>query len=499
MKKNIFIMGLWIGLCNLLSLNSEAAIPVFEIKAVTKAPQQLLANRILTVQYTVKNNSKKIRTLTLKPMPGVEEVSGTGLCHSPFNLAPGQSCFLNLKLTASQMGAGSHAGPVVCQAKGNTNIPNPLLCYGPSLADQLNIKIIPCANNNCLNSTTERLLRNITHSYQQQYNIPGVLAGIWVPGQGQLIIEDGVADISTNRPISALDHVRIASLTKSFTTTVILQLIEQGLISLSTPISGLGFTIQNNGATIAQLANMRSGIFNYSADPNFLQNLVDNFLRKWSPQELVTIANGNNIYFAPGADWHYSNTNTIILGMIIEQLTGNFIGKEIYQRIIRPLGLNETSYPTTPEMPIPFAKGYAGTDLEDVTFVDPSFSGAAGGMISTLGDLKVWVESLATGSLLSTTMQQQRINSLLPISFDPCADNDPSRPHPTCPEYDNYGYGMGSINEWRGHTGDYFGYLLLMMHEPNSKATIVIVVNLSGVGVHLPTNLFREYLNIINL
>ncbi|WED44601.1 serine hydrolase domain-containing protein [Legionella cardiaca] len=488
-----------IGLLNLLPLNANAGIPLFEVTAVTKAPNRLLANRILTVQYKIKNNSNRTRTLTIKPMPGTEQISGTSLCPNPFTLAPGQSCSLNLRLRSSQMGAGLHSGPIICQTKPGTNIPDPLLCYGPSATDSLDISVTPCTKGVCLNQTTEQLLRNITTSYKQQYNIPGVLAGIWIPGQGELVIEDGVADLSTERPISSADHVRIASLTKSFTTTVVLQLIQQGLTTLNTPISNFGFNIQNNSATLAMLANMRSGIFNYSADPNFLQALVDNFLRKWSPQELVTIANSNNVYFPPNANWHYSNTNTIILGMIIEQLTGNFVGNEISNRIIKPLGLSETSYPTTPNMPIPFVRGYAGTDREDVTFIDPSFSGAAGGMISTLGDLRIWVKALATGSLLSPLMQQQRVNSLLPISFNPCADNDPTRPHPTCPEYDKYGYGMGAINGWIGHTGDYFGYLLLMMHEPHSGATVVIIVNISGVGAHIPTDLFREYLNIITV
>ncbi|MCA0404059.1 MAG: beta-lactamase family protein [Proteobacteria bacterium] len=491
--KNRLIKALFIGFLNLLSLNANATLPLFEVTALTKAPNQLLANSIITVQYQVKNNSKKIKTLSLKPMQGVTQVLEQSLCQSPFNLAPGQSCVLNLKLTAAQMGTGIHSGPIFCQGA------NSLQCYGPSSTDSLNVNIIPCTTSTCLNPITERLLRNITASYKQQYNIPGVLAGIWIPGQGELVIEDGVADLSTNRPISTADHVRIASITKTFTTTVILQLIEQGFITLNTPISSLGFAIQNNSATIGQLADMRSGIFNYSADPTFLQDLLDNLLRKWLPQELVNFANSNNIYFAPGADWHYSNTNTIILGMIIEQLTHNFVGNEIKNRIITPLGLKETSYPTSPDIPLPVLRGYAGVDRDDITTTDPSYTGAAGGMISTMGDLKIWVEALVTGKLLSAQMQEQRVNSLLPISYNPCADNDPSRPHPNCPEYDNYGYGIGSINGWIGHTGDYLGYMLLMMHEPNSKATIVIIVNISSLGPHIPTDLFREYLNIINV
>ena len=77
-------------------------------------------------------------------------------------------------------------------------------------------------------------------------------------------------------------------------------------------------------------------------------NIPESLLKKWTPQELVDVADGNFPYFPPDGGWHYSNTNTVILGMIIEQVTGNFVGDEIRKRIIEPLGLNGTIYPTTP-------------------------------------------------------------------------------------------------------------------------------------------------------
>ncbi|MFZ2314436.1 MAG: serine hydrolase domain-containing protein [Gammaproteobacteria bacterium] len=500
MKKYILVSALIFNLFTPFMLDAKAAAtPKFSVVALTKPPQQILANQIVSAQYNVTNNTKITRTFTLIPVAGITQQPGANICPIPFTLAQGQSCRFNLQLNAAQLGAGVHSGPVICKTKSaNDNTPDSLLCSNPSNSDSLNVTVIPCTSSTCLNSQKAQQLRAVTARYEQQYHIPGLLAGIWIPGQGELIIQDGVADIETGRPITITDHVRIASITKSFTTTVVLQLVQDGLVNINNPISSLGFSIQNNNATIGQLADMRSGIFNYSVDANFLQGLDSNVLRKWQPQELVNFANSNNVYFAPGANWHYSNTNTILLGMIIEQLTGHFIGDEINNRIITPLGLTETSYSTSPTLPAPFSRGYIGGSLEDITDVDPSFSGAAGGMISTVGDLKKWAHALATGSVLSPAMQAQRVSSILPMSFDPCADNDPSRPHPTCPEYDQYGYGLGSIEGWRGHTGDYLGYQLLMMYEPTSGATIVIMVNISGVGIHVPTNLFREYLTVLN-
>lgn len=475
-------------------------MPKFSVNALVMPPQQLLANQIVTAQYKVTNNTKITRTLTVTPIAGITQVQDPNLCPIPFTLASGQSCLLNLQLNAAQLNGGVHGGPIICKTKSaHDQTPDPLLCSNPSIQDSLNVTVQACTPSTCLDAQKAARIRAITTQYMQQYLVPGILVGIWIPGQGELIIQDGVADLATSRPISVSDHFHIASITKSFTTTVIMQLAQEGLLDLNAPISSLGFTIQNNNATIGQLADMRSGIFNYSVDPTFLQSLDSNPLRKWQPQELVNFADNNAVYFPPGTNWHYSNTNTILLGMIIEQVTGHSAQDEINSRIIVPLGLTETSYANSPALPTPYSRGYAGPNREDVTTeVDPSFAGDAGAMISNLYDLKKWNQALGTGTLLTPSMQAQRVSSIQPMVSDPCADNDPSRPHPSCPEYDEYGYGLGAIDGWRGHTGDYFGYTLLIMYEPNTGANIVIMVNLSSAGPHIPTDLFRQYVTILS-
>ena len=192
---------------------------------------------------------------------------------------------------------------------------------------------------------------------------------------------------------------------------------------------------------------MRSGIFKYTEDDEFVLELIQNLLRGWVPQELVDVADRNVPYFPPDGGWHYSNTNTVILGMIIEQVTGNFIGDEIQERIIEPLGLGGTIYPVSPDMPLPFSRGYAEFDPEiglmDVTFSDPSASAGSGAMVSKLSDLRIWGEALGKGTLLNEETHQVQINSLSPIIFDPCDDDDPERAKRSCPEYDKYGLGLG--------------------------------------------------------
>jgi len=356
--------------------------------------------------------------------------------------------------------------------------------------------------NSSLDPELTRKLEQILSDNIEEFGIPGSMVGVWIPGEWSLIIEEGVSDINSDKPINMNDHMRIGSVTKSFTVTVILQLVDEGLINLDDPLSKFFPKIENSSATVGELANMRSGIFNYTEDNDFVLELIENPLRKWAPQELVDVADSNLPYFTPDGGWHYSNTNTVILGMIIEQVTGNFVGDEIQRRIIEPLGLEGTSYPVSPDLPIPFSRGYAAFDpeegLADVTFSDPSASAASGAMISKLSDLRKWGEALGKGTLLNQETQQLLINSLSPIIFDPCDDNDPERPKRSCPEYDKYGLGIGELSGWIGHTGGYIGYTSLVMYNPESGSVVVILMNIFGVGEHVPTRVFREYAEILN-
>lgn len=360
-----------------------------------------------------------------------------------------------------------------------------------------------CSNDDSsLDPELAQTLRQILIDNMDEYGIPGALAGVWIPGEGKLIIEEGVSDLDSDEPIKRDDHARIGSITKSYTVTVILQLVEEGVISIDDPLSKYFPAVKNSDATIRDLANMRSGIFNYTEDKAFGMLLIEDLLRKWAPQELVDVADMNAPYFTPDGGWHYSNTNTVILGMIIEQVTGNFVGDEIQERIIEPLGLGGTIYPVSPDIPFPFSKGYLELDpemgLSDVTLSDPSSSAGSGAMISTLQDMRRWGKALGMGTLLIEETQQERIDSLAPIVFDPCDDDDPERPKRSCPEYDKYGLGIGEINGWIGHTGEGIGYTLLVMFNPQNESIVAIIMNRSGVGKHVPTKVFMEYAEILN-
>jgi len=353
------------------------------------------------------------------------------------------------------------------------------------------------SGNGSLDPDLSAKLQQIVDQKKSEFGIPGVLVGVWIPKKGSLIIEDGVADLSTSEPISQSQHFRIGSITKSFTVTVILQLAEEGRLGLNDTLDSYLPGIENGNATLAQLANMRSGIFNYTEDPDFVNVFVMDFKKKWTDQEIVDYADANAPYFPPGEGWHYSNTNTILLGMVVEQVTGKPLGDVIQERIIAPLSLDGTLYPTSPDLPSPFVHGYGFDPLEDISFTDPSSSSGSGAIISTLMGLKKWGEALGTGALLNQASQTERLQSLEPIVSDPCDDQDPTRSKKVCPDYDRYGYGFGEINGWIGHTGELIGYTSLVMYQPSSGSVVVILTNIFGLGEHVPTAMFREFAKIL--
>ncbi|UUU22125.1 serine hydrolase domain-containing protein [Streptomyces sp. DSM 40750] len=229
----------------------------------------------------------------------------------------------------------------------------------------------------------------------------------------------GVGDIRTDKPRSAHDRYRVGSITKTFVSTVLLQLEAEGRLSLDDKVDKwLPGLVRGNGhdgrkMTLRQLLNHTSGIFNVTADEEFGRTyfLKDGFFKHrydtMSPDQLVAIAMKHKPDFAPGADWNYSNTNYVLAGMVIEKATGNPYGDEVRARIIEPLGLRATLVPGTyPKVPKPSSRAYGKLaetttgPTYDVTELNPSLAYAAGEMISDSGDLNRFYSALLKGKLL---------------------------------------------------------------------------------------------------
>ena len=234
-----------------------------------------------------------------------------------------------------------------------------------------------------------------------EISAPGAVMAVETPA-GRWIATIGTQDMGTDGmtgtiPMTADLHQRIGSVTKTFTITALLQLVDQGLLSLDDPISDYVPGTPNPDATLGQLATMRSGIPSYTFNEEFQHILFTDPSHVWTPQQLVDLVSGQEPDFAPGTQTSYSNTNTVLLGMVIEKVTGQTLDQVITTGIIEPLGLTGTEFPTDATFAEPHAHGYTvqGQDdgvPADATDWNPSWGWAAGAMTSTLDDLLVYGE-----------------------------------------------------------------------------------------------------------
>jgi D-alanyl-D-alanine carboxypeptidase len=264
--------------------------------------------------------------------------------------------------------------------------------------------------------------------------------------------------------------MRIGSVSKSFTTTVILQLVDEGLISLDDTLDNFNTGIPNaDQITVRQICNHTSGLYNYTSDSSLIHQLLTNPLGFVSPQQLVQIAIDHGPIFAPGTQVQYNNTGFILQGIIIEQVTGNPLEREIQARILTPLQFTSTSLPLNSFLTGEFSRGYLFSDGErfDFTTLNPSYSWAAGGLISNLIELKTWAKVLATGTLLTPATQQQRLTLVTPSPI----------PGPFQGPFVKYGLGLEALGPFLGHDGDIIGYNATTNYLPSQDATFVILVN----------------------
>ncbi|MFI0963297.1 serine hydrolase domain-containing protein [Streptomyces sp. NPDC021080] len=300
---------------------------------------------------------------------------------------------------------------------------------------------------------------------RRQANIPGVVVGLWMPGKGNYVRATGVANTATREPMSADSYVRIGSETKTFTVTALLELVDRHRVRLDDPISRYVRGVPNGrDITLRHLAEMRSGLFPYTSDPDFQHDLLSDPQRVFTPRELLAYGFEHRNTFAPGTQFQYSNTNLVLLGLVVEKAGGRRLRDFVDRRVLRPARLRHTLFPKGSEFPEPHPRGYTDQTLsgavEDATDWNPSWAWAAGAMISNLRDLRHWAKVVATGSLLSPGTQAQRLKTL-PTGFPGTA----------------YGLGIFNASGWIGHNGSLPGYETVTVYLPSKKATLVIMLN----------------------
>ena len=195
-----------------------------------------------------------------------------------------------------------------------------------------------------------------------QAGVPGAIIGIWGP-DGDYVRAVGVADQAGGAQMSTDFYHRIGSQTKTFTVTGVLQLADQGKLGLDDPIAKyIDGVPEGDKITLRQLARMQSGLANYTDTDGFQQAFFADPFQNFTPQELLDFAFAEPMKFQPGEGFLYCNTNTVLLGLVVEKVSGQSLPDYIRDHITTPLGMSHTSFPTTNAFPDPHAQGYTTQD-----------------------------------------------------------------------------------------------------------------------------------------
>jgi D-alanyl-D-alanine carboxypeptidase len=312
----------------------------------------------------------------------------------------------------------------------------------------------------------------------KESDAPGVVAAVQTP-QYTWVGTLGVADRASGESMTPEVHHRIGSVTKTFTATLLLQAEDEGLLSLDDTIDQYIKGVPNGDKiTLRQMANMTSGIASYTEDKQWVKEWSSDPYRVWKPEELAQAGIKDSPLFDPGTEWFYSNTNYVLLGLVLEQVTGKPIGDLYREQIIEPLGLKNTSFPDQADssIPEPHAQGYtlqgksSGDKPIDSTDWSPSEAWTAGAMISTVEDLLVYGRALGTGKgLLSPEQQSERLDSF--VSDVPPLNQPPLKGDLA------YGIGLGKDHGWIGHNGEIPGFNTYLFYHPELDAVVAVEVN----------------------
>jgi D-alanyl-D-alanine carboxypeptidase len=310
-------------------------------------------------------------------------------------------------------------------------------------------------------------------------------------GSRTVQLTSGLSDITHETPIAAGDHFKIASLTKSYTATVVLQLVGEGKLSLDDAVQRRLPGVVPNGSkiTIRHLLNHTSGLSDFEADPRYLKPyLAGNFAYYWTPRQLVRIGVSHKPVFAPGRGWSYSNTNYVVAQLIVERVTGRTLGAELKSRIFQPLNLRQTTYPTKPGLPSPYVHGYmllGEPPLTDVTGLSPSLAPGSGGIVSTVRDVADFYRALLTGRLLEPAELQAMKTTVSERTGRVTSGS-------------GYGLGIGRLRSscggW-GHTGELPGYDISAAFTANGRHQVVLMMNQDATT--LPKPAFALYVGLM--
>jgi len=329
-------------------------------------------------------------------------------------------------------------------------------------------------------------------AYRRQSGFPGAVLALADASGRVVTVASGMADTARREGMRTDHRLLMGSVGKTYVAAVALQLLREGRLDLDAPaaryVGGQGWfdsIAHAPSITVGHLMTHSSGVVRYEFRPAFAADLMRDPGRVWDPRDQVRYLHGQTPPFEPGKGWEYSDTNYLILALVLESITGRPIDDEIAARLLRPNNLRETMPSDARELP-GVAQGYAGAQNpfggQDAMFgadgrmiVNPQFEGAGGGYAATAADAARWGALFFSGRAFGEALLPQALTG-------PAARLGPGT---------RYGLGMilrdsTAAGPMRGHSGFFPGYLTELRHYPARGITIALLVNASAVRATPP-------------
>ena len=285
----------------------------------------------------------------------------------------------------------------------------------------------------------------------------------------------------------------VGSATKTYVASLILLLIDDGRLSLTDPVTKWIPDVPGGDAVeVVHLLHHTSGIYDFTSDPQYLADSLSH--RAYTPRQLLDIAFAREPSFAPGeaGKWAYSNTNYVLLGIIIESVTGEPVAHVLRERILDPIGAHATFFAGYEPVDGDLAYGESFLGTNGATFLDPSATWCAGNVAASIGDLVDWTERRGSGAFHTTAAQAELLRAV-PTGLDFTYGAALVEVDAT---------GLNGNGPAIGHGGDTVGYHTLSYWFPETKVTIAVIVDSDkgpGAGFPFaPTYLGDLYMTVVN-
>jgi CubicO group peptidase (beta-lactamase class C family) len=334
---------------------------------------------------------------------------------------------------------------------------------------------------------TEGAIKSIASDAMKRYELKSII--VQATSDGRNVYTGALGESMTGVPATPDMHFRGGAMAFTYMSTMLMELVDQGneKVKLDDKLSKfLPNLPEADRITLKNLASMTSGYADYVYQPEVLHGVVFEPFRQWSPEELIQIGTSKPMMFEPGTNWGYSHTNYVILGRVLEKITGMPLAEAMQKYIFGPMDLQQTQSYNTPEIPAPVLHTFSSerrADLrvppgvpfyEESTFWNPSWTTAEGAVQTTdITDMTKTMVAVGSGKILSKASWEAQVGPNL-VGF---GHADPKCP--ACRQNStafNYGLGVLNIGPWIAQSKGFAGCDAMVGYLPSKKLSIAVVV-----------------------